>query len=237
LHAGRARRSQRRQTLVRRPADRVAPREVLEEPEPRDQVRVRLVWSRAILRAKRLNRVAELGRHAARDGIARADDVAGEEREALADRAPRALAVVAAVKGRNLPALDRVGIASRRLGAATDDGFRGADVLAMEAVINVDTVSDGTARRERSVMGRGHENLRRLGDPGPRGRCVLARALAAAQEVLDEADAAFDFSRGGGAEPEMPMATAMSVTASARSVAAPHGSIATPGVAAIPTTS
>src|SRR5262249_20831415 len=140
-----------------------------------------------------------------------------------AERAPRALAVVAAVEGRDLPDLERVGMASRRLGAVTDDGFRVADVLAMEAVINVDTVGDGTTRRERSVMGRGHEDLRRLGHPGQRGRRVAERARAAAQEVLDEADAACDLGRGGGAEPKIPDAAVPSADAEHGPAAAQEG--------------
>src|SRR5262249_50274897 len=140
LHASRARRRQLRQALFRRPTDRVAPREVLEEPEPLDQVRVRLARSRAVVRTELLDRVAELGRYAGGEGIARPDDVASDEREDLAERAPRALAVVAAVESRDVPDLDRVGMASRRLSATTDDSFRVADVLAMEAVIDVDAV-------------------------------------------------------------------------------------------------
>src|SRR5262249_40535696 len=150
-------------------------------------------------------------------------DVAGNKREDLADRPLRALAVVAAVKCRDLPDLDLVEMASRRLGAATDDGFRVADVVAMEAVIDVDAVADGATRRERPVMGRGHEDLRRLGYPGQRGRRVPERARTATQECLDEADAAFDLDRGGGSEPKIPDAAVPGADAEHGSAAAQEG--------------
>jgi hypothetical protein len=83
----------------------------------------------------------------------------------------------------------------------------------MESVIDVDAVGDGATRRERPVMGRGYEDLRRLGHPGQRGRRVPEQALAAAQEVLDEADAAFDLGRGRRSEPEIPDAAVTSADA------------------------
>src|SRR5260221_205493 len=98
-------------------ANRQPARQIIEKAELLDQPDVGFARPRAVAPAQFEQRRAQRLGHAPRLQMLVSDHVAGEEREHGADLVARGIAILVAVKRRDLPNLDVVAPAAARFGA------------------------------------------------------------------------------------------------------------------------